>query len=194
MSAGKKSESVCVGLRRIRGCFVAEIKSTMDIIMEKTKGLTISEEEKAEFRRQELSGKVRGLIQKFLDRILDLAKLKAEVDLLSDYPRDTVDKTMIEETIHHIELGGKNEPMFQIFKEIIGVDIVTVLNIETAYTDRLEIEKTVREKLLKGKLREKGVSGSAVIPNLEADPDWKQYLSNENEAFRAKISSHLMTE
>ena len=101
----------------------------MDIIMEKTKGLTISEEEKAEFRRQELSGKVRGLIQKFLDRILDLAKLKAEVDLLSDYPRDTVDKTMIEETIHHIELGGKNEPMFQIFKEIIGVDIVTVLNI-----------------------------------------------------------------
>ena len=48
---------------------MGEIKSTMDIIMEKTKGLTMTEEEKAEYKHKELTGKVRGLIQKFLDGI-----------------------------------------------------------------------------------------------------------------------------
>ena len=166
----------------------------MDIIMEKTKGLTMTEEEKAEYRQQELSGKVRGLIQKYLDGILDSDKLRAEVDGLSDYPRDMIKKTMIAESIQHMELGGKNEPIFRMFREIIGVDIVSVLNLETAYTDRLEIEKTDREKLLKEKLKEKGISGSAVIPNLMADPGWRQYTTRENDSFREKISSFFKSD
>jgi hypothetical protein len=41
------------------------------------------------------------------------------------------------------------------------------------------------------KLKKKGIFGSAVIPNLKADPDWHQYLSDENDAFKADIRSHL---
>ena len=173
---------------------MGEIKSTMDIIMEKTKGLTMSEEEKAEYRQQELSGKVRGLIQKFMDGILDVDKLRSEIGLLSDYPKDIVDKTIIEESIPHLELGEENEPVYRLFKEIIGVQIEPLRDIESASMERLEGEKTVHEKSLKDKLKEKGVSGSAVIPNLEADPGWGKFLSNENKAFKAKISSHLDAE
>lgn len=173
---------------------MAEIKSTMDIIMEKTQGLTMSEEEKAEYRRQELSGKVRGLIQKFLDSILDLDKLKAEIGLLSDYPRDIVEITLIEEAIPHMELGEENEPIYRILEGIVGMHSRPVLDIETACLEQVEGEKKVFEKSLKEKIKEKGISGSAVIPNLEADPAWKQFLSDQNEVFRAKISSHLITE
>lgn len=170
---------------------MGEIKSTMDIIMEKTKGLTMSEEEKSEYRQQKLTGKVRGLIQKFLDGILDLDKFKVEVALISDIQEDRVNRTVIEESISCMELGQQNEPIFRLLRETIGVDTGPVLEIEKAYMDRLEREKTVLEKSIKKKLKGKGISGSAVIPNIEADPDWKQYLSNENEAFRAKISSCL---
>ena len=170
---------------------MGEIKSTMDIIMEKTKGLTMSEEEKAEFRQQELCGKVRGLIQKFIDGILDLEKLKSEIDVLSDHPKDMINKTIIEESIPHIELGEENEPIYRIFKEIIGVDTGPVLDIESVCLERLERERKAREASLKEKFKVKGISGSAVIPNIEANPDWKQYLSNENEAFRETISSRL---
>ena len=61
---------------------MGEIKSTLDIIMEKTKGLTMTEEEKTEYRQQELTGKVRGLIQKFLEGVLKLEKFKVEVAAL----------------------------------------------------------------------------------------------------------------
>ena len=46
---------------------MAEVKSTMDLIMEKTKHLTMSEEEKEGFRRKELSGKIRGLVHKSME-------------------------------------------------------------------------------------------------------------------------------
>ena len=43
---------------------MAEIKSTLDIIMEKAKKFSVTEEEKQGFKRQELEGKIKGLVQK----------------------------------------------------------------------------------------------------------------------------------
>ena len=58
---------------------MGEIKSTLDIIMEKTKGLTMSEEEKEAFQKKETEGKVRGFLQRYLDCVIDLERLKAEL-------------------------------------------------------------------------------------------------------------------
>ena len=51
---------------------MGEIKSTLDIIMEKTKGLTMSEEERTSFKEKELTGKVKGLVQKYINGFLRL--------------------------------------------------------------------------------------------------------------------------
>ena len=57
---------------------MAEIKSTLDIIMERTKNLTMTDEEKASFRRKEAEGKVKGWIQKYQDGAIGLDKLKSD--------------------------------------------------------------------------------------------------------------------
>jgi hypothetical protein len=173
---------------------MGEIKSTMDIIMEKTKGLTMSEEEKAEYWQKELSGKVRGLIQKFLEGGLKLDKFKVEVTALSKNQKDVVKGIILETSIPHIQLGVNNEPVLRILKETVGVDVGPIKEMEVAFRDRIEEDRADREKSLGEKLEEKGVSGSAVIPNLKADPDWQQYLSDENKTFKADIRSHLKSE
>ncbi len=58
---------------------MAEIKSTLDLIMEKTKGLTLSPEEKEKIHREEWLKKAKGWIQKFLDDRTDLGKVKDEL-------------------------------------------------------------------------------------------------------------------
>jgi len=58
---------------------MGEIKRTLDLIMEKTKNLTMSPEEKEEIRRQEWLKKTRGWIQKFLDDLVDMDKIKTEL-------------------------------------------------------------------------------------------------------------------
>jgi hypothetical protein len=170
---------------------MAEIKSTMDIIMEKTKGLTMTEEEKTEYRQQELTGKVRGLIQKFLEGGFKLEKFKVEVAALSAKQENAVNRLIIEESILHIQLGVNNEPIFQVLKETVGVEEGPIREMERAFIDRVVGEQVDRQKSLREKLEKRGVSGSSVIPNLKADPDWKIYLSDENETFKAKILSSL---
>ncbi|MCK9276084.1 MAG: hypothetical protein M0P57_13445 [Syntrophales bacterium] len=44
---------------------MAEIKSTLDIIMEKTRGMTLSDQEKKEIRLKEQEGKIKGLVERF---------------------------------------------------------------------------------------------------------------------------------
>ena len=61
---------------------MTEIKSTMDIIMEKAKKFSVTEEEKKAFRRHELEGRIKGLIQKYLDALVDLEKLKEDIGAL----------------------------------------------------------------------------------------------------------------
>jgi len=63
---------------------MGEIRSTMDIIMEKAKGLTMSEEEKETFRKKETEGKVRGFLQRFLDGFIDAERLKDEIGSLGE--------------------------------------------------------------------------------------------------------------
>jgi hypothetical protein len=166
----------------------------MDIIMEKTKGLTMSEEEKAEYKQQELTGKVRGLIQKFLDGFLNMDRLKVEVAALSGIQEDAVNRIIVEESIPHIQLGEQREPILNLLEKVVGLDIVPIREMEMALKERLEGERETWEKSLKEKLEKKGVSGSAVIPNLKADPDWKQHVSDEKEIFGAKIRSRLKSD
>ena len=54
---------------------MAEIKSTLELIMEKTKNLTFTDEEKKASRKKEVQGKVRGFITKFMDGVMNLDTL-----------------------------------------------------------------------------------------------------------------------
>jgi hypothetical protein len=161
---------------------MGEIRSTLDIIMEKTKGLTMSEEERRAFKEQEMEGKVKGLIQKFLDGGLDMVKLKMEMTVLAETNEDMVRMMIRKESIPRIEIGVNNEPILRILEETTGL--------VKDFEGRLEQEKGVREKELIKSLKKKGLSGSAVLPNLGADPEWGQRVSEMRNEFQKKLGSY----
>ena len=70
---------------------MGEIKSTLDIIMEKAKKFSLTEEEKKGFKRQELEGKIKGLVQKALDGVLDSERFQLEVVALRTKEKELVD-------------------------------------------------------------------------------------------------------
>ena len=169
---------------------MGEIKSTLDLIMEKTKGLTMSEEERRAFKEQEMEGKVKGLIQKFLDGGLDMVKLKMEMTVLAETNEDMVRMMIRKESIPRIEIGENNEPILRILEETTGLDTVSIRTALKDFEGKLEQEKGVREKELIKSLNKKGLSGSAVLPNLEADPEWGQRVSKMRNEFQKKLGSY----
>jgi hypothetical protein len=49
---------------------VAEIKSTLDLVMEKTRGITLSQKDREEQKNREIKLKVEGLLKKYQNREL----------------------------------------------------------------------------------------------------------------------------
>jgi len=169
---------------------MGEIRSTLDIIMEKTKDLKISDEEKEAFKEQEMTGKIKGLIQKFLDGIIDMEQLRGEVSGLVEKGGDMVKRLIREESVSRIELEGNNEPLFRLLEEITGSEVDSLREVLKAFEKRLEREKDTREQGFKKRLEKQGISGSAVLPNIHADPEWSRYVSEIKEEFQERLASY----
>ena len=92
---------------------MGEIKSTLDIIMEKTKGLSMTEEEKKELKKTEIEGKVRGLLNKFLEGILDLERLKREWSNLGEDRQEIAREVLKKECLNRIDPGADNNPLLE---------------------------------------------------------------------------------
>jgi hypothetical protein len=172
---------------------VGEIKSTMDIIMEKTKGLTISEEEKETFRKKETEGKVRGLLQRFLDGFIDAERLKDEIGSLGEKRYAVAREALFRECKDRMEPGADNTILLDALENAVGLDITPIQKIILDYNQDLEQQKMDRNQALQKNLEGLGISGTAVIPNIHADQEWIRYLSEMKKGFQEKIEKYFIS-
>ncbi len=87
---------------------MAEIRSTLDIIMEKAKNLTVTDEDKKDFVEKEVQGRVKGLFQKYLDGILSTQQLKTKMASF-DAERRPVDEKRTAGGVSHRHDGGRGQ-------------------------------------------------------------------------------------
>jgi hypothetical protein len=164
---------------------MAEIKSTLDLIMEKTKGLTLSPKEKEEIRREEWLKKARGWIQKFLDGWVDMDKVKKE--LFSQEAPGGWKKILQPEITGPLEPEGDNEKRLELITGLLEMPREPFLIILKVCIQKLEQEKIRLMDLSVNRLAEQGISGSAVLPNLDRDSSWIQFSAREKMACKEKI-------
>jgi len=165
---------------------VGEIKSTLEIILEKTKGLTMSEEERKALQKEQIEGKVKGLVQKFLDGYLPLEGLQKEIESFGAEKKPMVMKALKSECLDRMDPEVDNSPLFEILQEVAHVDPVPFFELQSEYQRRVQQEEGGREKSALERLNQRGISGSAVIPNIAADPDWQGVLREMKQAFKEK--------
>lgn len=165
---------------------MGEIKSTLELIMERTKNLTMSSEEKEEIRRQEWLKKTRGWIQKFLDDLADTRQIKTEI--LDKEPPSGWEKILKKELVEGLDPEGNNEKRFELIKILLALPSEPYREVLASFTQEVEQQKDYFAKVLKKRLSVQGISGSAVVPNLDPDPSWKHFYEQEIKACRDKIA------
>ncbi len=154
---------------------MAEIKSTLDLVMEKTKNLSLSDEERQGQKNKEIESRIRGLLQKFNDQALSVDKLRSEYQKLhKDYglPQNA---PLIKEICRQIELGKDNHTSFELLAQFKVADIEGITSVLNEFDGIFNAAARERSKVLSDKLAEAHfVSGPAVVPNLEADEAWRE--------------------
>lgn len=165
---------------------MAEIKSTLDLIMERTKNLTMTEEERQTHRRKELQDKMRGWVRRYQEGLIDMEAFEENVRSSQADERLAVE-ILREEILKHIDPDQNNEKLLQLLSNIVGEDTEPITRCLDAYTRKVERQGGEHVAALRRRLEEKGIRGSAVIPNLEKDPGWQAWLASSKAEFRKSL-------
>ena len=154
---------------------MGEIKSTLDLVMEKTKNLSLSSEERQAQKNQEIESRVRGLLQKFKDQVLNFDNFKSEYQKLQKDYDLSGNAPLIKEICGQIELGADNHTWFELLAEFKVSDIEGLTSVLQGFQTALDTAAGQRRKTLKDQLAKTHfISGSAVVPNLENDDEWRK--------------------
>jgi len=111
---------------------MAEIKSTRDLIMERTRHLTLSEEEKESLRVQALAGHIKAVMRRFfseaqpIDEVVDeLFSLSSDLTLL----KELIGRELIES----LDPREDYEPWLKLFRRTVSDDTAQLQALITSF-------------------------------------------------------------
>ncbi|MEJ2168930.1 MAG: hypothetical protein P8X90_25725 [Desulfobacterales bacterium] len=168
---------------------MGEIKSTLDLVMERTKNLSLSDEEKRAQKQKETESRIKGLLQKYQDGLLNKDQLKIDYESLKKDSDLSDDKAMINEIFSRFDYNQDNQLLLEILEECCRVNPATLKAIINDCRRAHHEAAGQRKAQLKENLAQThAISGSAVVPNLQADEQWRRTEGEMRLRFEDKLS------
>lgn len=163
---------------------MSEIKSTLDLVMEKTRHLTLSQEEKKAQKQIEVKKRLQGLLQRYQDNLLKKENLKKELDNLKVAYDLDVDEILADLLINSLKLERDNNVFLELLNEMFALNLSGLETILRNFKDAVKSATTKRVGQIKANLsKNRFISGSAVVPNLENDREWMSMLGHIMDEF-----------
>jgi len=169
---------------------MGEIKSTLDLVMEKTKHLSLSKAERKAQRNKEVRGHLKGLVQKFQDEVLNQKQLEKELNVLKKkYAQSAVSDILKAVIIEALDINRDNAKIFALLSDIFQTDPKPIVTVAAEYKKKIkEIYKKSKGARIKMLAEKHFISGSAIVPNLENDVRLKKELNRIQLAYEALLS------
>jgi hypothetical protein len=156
---------------------MGEIKSTLDLVLEKTKNLTLSSEEKETQKQKEIENRIKGMVQKYQDGILSQNQLITDYELLKKNFNIAQNNSLIVEITQRIEPDQDNQSLLELLQEYCAIDTAPIEKIIENFRKEYTRASQNRIERLKDDLAQRrNISGSAVLPNLDVDEKWRQKI------------------
>jgi hypothetical protein len=171
---------------------MAEIKSAIEIAMERTQGLRLSSAEKEQIREEEFHSRAHALVKRFLEVDLHFREVEKE---LAKYPldqRSRLEKIMIRDFAEALSLDRDNEPVFQGIRTLApdktGL-IPGIQELTQEYRRESEVAKDKTTETLRAKWANLGISGSAVVPKAAESPEFADALKAFRPAYEERLQA-----
>jgi hypothetical protein len=170
-----KGEARLSRLRNENGsCPLGEIKSAIELAMERTKNLVMDDDEKREFARKNLEDKLRAAARRFLEGMITGEDFLQEY---KDLPGDRIVKLdfLVSMIGDEFQTSTDSERLFSLL-ETIGNEtghgaMEEAQGLRAWFATELGTRgKEIRKRVM-ARLEEIGISGDAVEPNI---PEWEE--------------------
>ncbi len=168
---------------------MSEIKSTLDLVMERTRNLTLSAEEKEKQRAADIKKQLAGLMQKYQDQVLSRPELIRQLDELKSRYGQGAGRRMADTILRQIGITLDNASRLSVLSDYFGLDISILETVLTEFERTRQDAHHHRIDQLKSDLADNGISGSAVVPNIEIDPQWQSEQDRIVNRFQSKLDT-----
>lgn len=151
---------------------MAEIKSTLDLVMEKTKGLTLSDEEKAAQAEERLDRVVEGLWRRVEAAGWSIEEMNLGLAETEAHDRKAIQKRFYDRLAAGLAVGDDLPAQADLLAEFDGAEAGALADLRRLVEEVIALRAGALARAIEAerqKLAAGGISGSAVIPKPPAD-------------------------
>jgi hypothetical protein len=169
---------------------MAEIKSAIELAMERTRDLVMDEAEKRESREKEAQSRLKAILRRYLEGMTEEDGAMSEVEAIkSDEPFKK--RLFMNLLLDELDITRENHRLVSLMGRVEGNlpgDMMEELEsmAKEFAGDMEKREDRVREKVTL-RLEEMGIRGDGVEPNVKAWKEWDHAREEEGRAFEGRL-------
>ncbi|OPY83364.1 MAG: hypothetical protein A4E65_00590 [Syntrophorhabdus sp. PtaU1.Bin153] len=169
---------------------MAEIKSAIELAMEKTKNLVVDGEERKTMAIKEIENKVKAVVRRYLGDMTSQEDAAREFDDI-DADKKLKGSVLAETLVEEFDVKKSPEQLFALFN-LTGVEFSGALQNEFATLQgQFQDEMTRREKAIREKISDSlaalGITGKGIEPNLAAWDEWTEGSEEAGNIFEQRV-------
>jgi hypothetical protein len=172
---------------------MGEIKSTWDIVMEKTRGLEITSRDRERIKKGELTSRINAIFHRYMDAQGDHEYLRKELDGLRGDEREVAEKELLIQLLDTIDLSKDNGMIITGIETLKGKSVARTLEKLHLLASEYKASRDERAREIEGIVRRRlaaaGISGSAVQPSLEGQRDWIEVMEGLQRDFGNRLEA-----
>jgi DNA polymerase/3'-5' exonuclease PolX len=159
---------------------MGEIKSTLELVMERTRGVAITEEEKREMKKKEILVKAAGLSNRYRESQISLNEVLKEIEKMEEKRGTELKEILLSHWIAALSMSDEDERLLE------GVEALRHRSLENVkqkfchllseYKREKEMGRQEAQAQMAEILRGEGIAGSALEPNAERCNLWEENL------------------
>lgn len=171
---------------------MAEIKSTLELAMERAKKIEVSPEEKEQLKRGEYASKAKVILNRYLNGYLNIKGLIKELASYDGNARDTIVGTLLLELVDTIDISIDNKRSLEAIDILKQNRVKPTLDRINKLCKDFNEEKGSRYKKIEKEIRKRldgmGISGTAVQPVVDYDERWYHTLASLSSEYKARLA------
>jgi len=165
---------------------MAEIKSAIELAMEKTRDLVVSSEEREAMAIKELEGKVKAVLRRYVEEMVDAGDATKELNKI-DADKALKKAIIVDALVEEFDVHKNNERLLDLFNAA-GIELPqslrrTLEELNKAFREEVEAREMASRKRIRDDLADLGVAGSAIEPNLAAWDEWHEEIQKAGKIF-----------
>lgn len=170
---------------------MAEIKSAIELAMEKTKNLIMDEEERRLSVLKDTENKIRATLRRYLEGMIEKDDVEKEIEEIKG-DEGLKRSLLIDLLIEEFDIRSDNTRLLELFYIVNGglqESLKKELEmLQNKFKEEMEKRGMIIRERITDRLKEMGITGDGVEPNIEEWDEWKEGHEETGAVFKKRIA------